>query len=333
MGDPAGIGPEIILKAFAQSAELTQGCCVFGDTATFEKQWMQLRPLLQHSLEIWPVSDVAQAMLAKPYQMPVLQCVDTQEVRMGTLSAASGAMAATAIEAATSAVLHGQARALVTAPVNKKALQLAGVEFPGHTEMLQSLAAKHLALPISELPVRMMLSCPGLRVVLVSIHVALREAIAMVSTNQLLQTFQVTHHSWLQTYGHAPRMAVAGLNPHAGEEGLFGEEEMRFIVPAIQQAQALGMHINGPYPPDTVFMQAHSQQGQKDTDVVIAMYHDQGLIPVKFLGIHHGVNQTLGLPFVRTSPDHGTAFDIAGKGIADPSSLLAALKVAKGQRQ
>jgi 4-hydroxythreonine-4-phosphate dehydrogenase len=328
MGDPAGIGVEIILKAFSQSCELTRGCCIFGDTATFEKQLRQLRPLLPGSLQIWRISEVAQATHAKPYQVPVFQCVETQEVRMGALSAASGAMAAAAIKAASSAVLHGQARALVTAPVNKKALQLAGVEFPGHTEMLQSLAAKHLGLPISELPVRMMLSCPGLKVVLVSIHVSLREAIDTMSTNQLLQTFQVTHHSWLQTYGAAPRMSVAGLNPHASEQGLFGEEEIRFIIPAIQEAQAQGMHISGPYAPDTVFMQAHSQQGQKDTDVVIAMYHDQGLIPVKFLGIEHGVNQTLGLPFVRTSPDHGTAFDIAGQGVANPSSLLAALEVA-----
>ena len=125
-------------------------------------------------------------------------------------------------------------------------------------------------------------------------------------------------------------MTVAGLNPHAGEEGLLGDEEIRFITPAIEKAQALGMHISGPYPPDTVFMQAHSEKGQKDTDVVIAMYHDQGLIPVKYLGLDKGVNQTLGLPFVRTSPDHGTAFDIAGKGCADPSSFLAALEVAKG---
>jgi 4-hydroxythreonine-4-phosphate dehydrogenase len=215
--------------------------------------------------------------------------------------------------------------------LNKKALQLSGEAFPGHTEMLQSMAAEHLGLPVSGLPVRMMLSCPGLRVVLVSIHMPLQEAIEAVTLENLLQTFQVTHDSWLKFYGYAPRMSVAGLNPHAGEEGLFGEEEMRFISPAIEQAQALGLNVRGPYPPDTVFMHAHSQQGQKDTDVVVAMYHDQGLIPVKFLGLEEGVNQTLGLPFVRTSPDHGTAFDIAGKGIADPRSLLAALKAAKAQ--
>ena len=330
MGDPAGIGPEIILKAFAQSPELTKSCCVFGDAAIFQQQLTQFQSLLPKPLEVWPISDVSQALQASPQQLPVLQCAASQTVVMGKLSAASGAMAGAAIEKATRSVLQGQARALVTAPVNKKALQLAGIEFPGHTEILQSLAAQHLDLPTSGLPVRMMLSCPGLRVVLVSIHVPLRQAVGLISTEQVFQTFEITHASWLQMHGVAPRMTVAGLNPHAGEEGLLGDEEIRFITPAIEKAQALGMHISGPYPPDTVFMQAHSEKGQKDTDVVIAMYHDQGLIPVKYLGLDKGVNQTLGLPFVRTSPDHGTAFDIAGKGCADPSSFLAALEVAKG---
>jgi 4-hydroxythreonine-4-phosphate dehydrogenase len=328
MGDPAGIGPEIILKAFASAPELTRQCCVFGDVAHIEAQLTQLG--LNHRLELLPVQDVSQSLHAAQHQVPVLQCAPSMSVVMGQLSAASGAMAGAAIDTATKVVLQGHAKALVTAPVNKKALQLAGIDFPGHTEMLQSLSAQHLGLPLSGLPVRMMLSCPGLRVVLVSIHVSLREAIALISMDLLLQTFQITHDSWLQTHGSAPRMTVAGLNPHAGEEGMFGAEEIHCIAPAIEKAQSLGMHINGPYPPDTVFMHAHSPQGQKDTDVVIAMYHDQGLIPIKYLGLDHGVNQTLGLPFVRTSPDHGTAFDIAGKGIADPSSFLAALKVAKG---
>jgi 4-hydroxythreonine-4-phosphate dehydrogenase len=332
MGDPAGIGPEIILKAFAQSPELTHACCVFGDLPTLQKQLSLLAPLLPRHLECLPITDLAQVGQSLDYQMPVIQCGDSAQIAMGQISAQAGAMAAAAISAATAAALTGKVAALVTAPVNKKALQLSGVEFPGHTEMLQSLTAQHLGLSISGLPVRMMLSCPGLRVVLVSIHVPLSEAISLVNFENVLQTFQVTHDSWLKVHGTVPRMTVAGLNPHAGEEGLFGYEEIRFIAPAIKKAQALGMHIRGPYPPDTVFMQAHSSQGQKDTDVVIAMYHDQGLIPVKYLGLDNGVNQTLGLPFVRTSPDHGTAFDIAGKGVANPSSLLAALKVATGQR-
>ena len=330
MGDPAGIGPEIILKAFAQSPELTQGCCVFGDLPTLQKQLSLLAPLLPRHLECLPITDVTQVGHSLDHQIPVIQCGESSQIAMGQVSAQAGAMAAEAIRSATSAALDGKVAAVVTAPVNKKALQLSGVEFPGHTEMLQSLAAQHLGLPISGLPVRMMLSCPGLRVVLVSIHVPLREAIGLVNLDNLLQTFQVTHDSWRYIHGTVPRMTVAGINPHAGEEGLFGDEEIRFIAPAIEKAQALGMHISGPYPPDTVFMQAHSAQGQKDTDVVVAMYHDQGLIPVKYLGLDNGVNHTLGLPFVRTSPDHGTAFDIAGKGAANASSLLAAIKVAKG---
>ena len=328
MGDPAGIGPEIIIKAFALSPELTQGSCVFGDVPTLQSQLNQLAPLLPRHLECVSVRDVAQAGQSLAHQIPVIQCGPSHAIAMGQVSAQAGAMAAAAIRSATQAAFIGEVAAIVTAPLNKKALQLSGEVFPGHTEMLQSLAADHLGLPVSRLPVRMMLSCPGLRVVLVSIHVPLREAIEAVTQENVLQTFQVTHDSWLQHYGYAPRMSVAGLNPHAGEEGLFGEEEIRFISPAVAKAQALGLNVRGPYPPDTVFMHAHSQQGQKDIDVVVAMYHDQGLIPVKFLGLEEGVNQTLGLPFVRTSPDHGTAFDIAGKGLADPRSLLAALKVA-----
>lgn len=331
MGDPAGIGPEIILKAFALSPELTQGCCVFGDVPTLQNQLAQLAPLLPRRLECVSISDVAQVRQSLAHQLPVFQCGQSHVIVMGQVSAQAGALAAAAIRTATQAALMKEVAAIVTAPLNKKALQLSGEVFPGHTEMLQFLAADHLGLPVSGLPVRMMLSCSGLRVVLVSIHLPLRKAIEAVTLENLLQTFQVTHDSWLKLYGYAPRMKVAGLNPHAGEEGLFGEEEIRFISPAIEKAQALGLNVTGPYPPDTVFMHAHSEQGQKNTDVVVAMYHDQGLIPVKFLGLEEGVNQTLGLPFVRTSPDHGTAFDIAGKGMADPRSLLAALKAAKVQ--
>ena len=330
MGDPAGIGPEIIIKAFAQSPALTQGCCVFGDMPAMQHQLTQLSPTLSKPLKLLSVSDVEQALSCSDHQIPLFQTGLSHTFAVGQISAAAGAMAAAAITAATQAALEGKVSALVTAPLHKKALQLSGVTFPGHTEMLQSLAAKYLGVSVNDVPVRMMLSCPGLRVVLVSIHMALREAIDMVTTAQVLQTLQVTHTSWLKLYGQAPRVRVAGLNPHAGEEGLFGDEEIRLIAPAIQQAQALGMNVSGPYPPDTVFMNAHSEEGQQAVDVVVAMYHDQGLIPVKYLGLDNGVNQTLGLPFVRTSPDHGTAFDIAGKGIADPSSLLAALKVAKG---
>jgi 4-hydroxythreonine-4-phosphate dehydrogenase len=179
------------------------------------------------------------------------------------------------------------------------------------------------------LPVRMMLSRPGLRVVLVSIHVSLRQAIEAVTAAHVLQTLQVIDRSGLQLFGHRPVVWVAGLNPHAGEDGLFGQEEMREISPAVSAAKAMGIQASGPFPPDTVFMQASQPGAMHVPDVVLAMYHDQGLIPVKLGGLAEGVNQTLGLPFVRTSPDHGTAFDIAGKGLADPASLLAAVAAAR----
>jgi 4-hydroxythreonine-4-phosphate dehydrogenase len=216
----------------------------------------------------------------------------------------------------------------VTAPIHKEALAAAGpawARFPGHTELLQHEAARHLGCPVEALPVRMMLAGPELRTVLVSIHVSLRQALDLVSADRVLQTLQITHAALARALGRPPRMAVAGLNPHAGEGGLFGREEIEHIAPAVAQAQALGLDASGPFAPDTVFMRARSGH----FDVVVAMYHDQGLIPVKYLGLEQGVNVTLGLPLLRTSPDHGTAFDIAGTGRADPSSLLAALRLAR----
>jgi 4-hydroxythreonine-4-phosphate dehydrogenase len=245
--------------------------------------------------------------------------------RWGAVNALAGRMAADCIDWAARAVLAGRARAMVTAPVHKEALAAAGVEHPGHTEMLQALAAEHVGVPVSAMPVRMMLSSPGLATVLVSIHVALRAAIDAVSGESVFETIRITHDHFRRTGVDRPRIGVAGLNPHAGEGGLFGREEVDHIAPAIDRAKALGMDVSGPHPPDTVFMRA--RQGQ--FDVVVAMYHDQGLIPVKLLGVEHGVNTTLGLPLVRTSPDHGTAFDIAGTGKAGADSLLEAIEAAR----
>jgi 4-hydroxythreonine-4-phosphate dehydrogenase len=233
---------------------------------------------------------------------------------------------------AAQAALRGDIAALVTAPLNKEALALAGAPysgFPGHTELLQAQAAAHSGKTLAQMPVRMMLANDELRVVLVSIHVSLRDALDAVTTANVLQTLLITHQSLSAILGRAPRIAVAGVNPHAGEGGLFGREELEIIAPAIRQACAQGLQVSGPYAPDTVFMSARSRPGQlSEFDVVVAMYHDQGLIPVKYLGLEQGVNVTLGLPLVRTSPDHGTAFDIAGTGQADASSLLAAIRMA-----
>ena len=331
MGDPAGIGPEIILKAFALHPEQMRGVCVVGDVAAMQQHLQSLSALLPVPLQCVTVPNLQQLSGIGKHQVPVLQAGESGPFKPGLASAEGGRMAADAITWAASAALRGEVAAVVTAPLHKKALSLAGIDHPGHTEMLQSLAAEYLGVSVADLPVRMMLRSPGLSTVLVSIHVSLRQAIEAVTVANVLQTLRITHAAWLQLQGRAPRMVVAGLNPHAGEDGLFGTEEVTVIAPAIAQAQQLGLQVSGPYPPDTVFMNAHSPAGQASTDVVVAMYHDQGLIPVKYLGLDHGVNQTLGLPFVRTSPDHGTAFDIVGQGVADPSSLLAAVRVARGQ--
>lgn len=324
MGDPAGIGPEIIVKAFGERPELLRQVVVAGDVETLRRAAQQgaqgSKPLML--AEITELNDLA---AVPPACMAVVQaCVLDQPVEMGRINAQAGRAAAECIEWAARAALQGRARAVVTAPIHKEALAAAGVEHPGHTELLQALSAAHLGLAVAELPVRMMLSCPGLSTVLVSIHVSLRQALDAVTTEQVLQTIRITHAHFLRIGVAAPRIAVAGLNPHAGEGGLFGVEDRDEIAPAIARARREGVDASGPHAPDTVFMRAR----QGAFDVVVAMYHDQGLIPVKLLGLDHGVNTTLGLPFVRTSPDHGTAFDIAGMGRASPSSLLAAIDAA-----
>ena len=330
MGDPAGIGPEIILKAFAAHAADMQGVCVIGNLSVMQKQLAGLSGRLPSAFQCHEVTAPADALHSPSGLVPVIDVTPDASIEIGKITAAAGRMAADAVTWAARAVLRNEFSALVTAPLHKKALSLAGVDFPGHTEMLQALSAEHLGLPVVKVPVRMMLSSPGLRVVLVSIHVSLRQAIDAVTMDNVLQTLEIIHRSWPALYGRHPRIWVAGLNPHAGEDGLFGLEEIQVIEPAIARARALGVQVQGPFPPDTVFMQARQARGDDTPDVVVAMYHDQGLIPVKFLGIEHGVNQTLGLPFVRTSPDHGTAFDIAGQGLADPRSLLAAVRAARG---
>ena len=222
--------------------------------------------------------------------------------------------------------MRGEIAALVTAPLHKQALAEAGVTFPGHTELLQACAASGQQLP----PVRMMLANDALKVVLVTVHMSLKKAIDAVTFDAVLETIQIAHRACLSWGLTHPRIAVAGLNPHAGEGGAFGDEELRIIAPAIEAARSQGIHALGPFAPDTVFMRARDGRGHPgEFDIVVAMTHDHGLIPIKYLGLEEGVNVTLGLPFVRTSPDHGTAFDLAGTGRADPSSLKAAIAWAR----
>jgi len=328
MGDPAGIGPEIIVKALRARPELLRRVVVAGDMPTLQRALRCIGPVTSGA---GPVMHQL-AGLSRFGQQPagclaVLQTCDLpQPVALGRVSAEAGRAAADCIRFAAQAALSGRACAVVTAPIHKEAFAAAGLAYPGHTEFLQALAAQHQGVAVSHLPVRMMLSCPGLRTVLVSIHVSLRQALDAVTEDQVLQTLRIAAAHFRLCGMPSARIAVAGLNPHAGEGGLFGREEIETIAPAIAQAQREGIQASGPHAPDTVFMRAR----QGEFDVVLAMYHDQGLIPVKLLGLEHGVNTTLGLPFVRTSPDHGTAFDLAGTGRASPSSLLAAIDAALG---
>ncbi|QTN27710.1 4-hydroxythreonine-4-phosphate dehydrogenase PdxA [Rhodoferax sp. AJA081-3] len=334
MGDAAGIGPEIIAKAYREQPALMRQCFVVGDVGTMRRANQVVASVGRPALPVAAIVSADHVAGVPPNCIPVLQIgAALQAVPWGAVSSVAGTLAGQCITWAADAALRGEVCALVTAPLHKEALAAAGQpfdQFPGHTELLQDCAARFLGKPVSEVPVRMMLANDELRTVLVSIHVSLRDAIAAVSYDNVLQTLQITHAALLPILGRKPRIGVAGLNPHAGEGGLFGREELEVIQPAIAAAQALGLDASGPWAPDTVFMRARNRPGVLgEFDVVVAMYHDQGLIPVKYLGVEQGVNVTLGLPLVRTSPDHGTAFDIAGTGRADPASLVEAIRMAR----
>ena len=325
MGDACGIGPEIIAKAVAAGA--LDDAVVVGDVGVLRRAVAACGlalpvAVLAHPADRGHCPPGVLAVCAPPGLPDGLATL-----AFGAIDARAGAAAARCIEQAVAWTRCGAGRAIVTAPIHKEALAAAGVAFPGHTEMLQALAAAPGAAPP---PVRMMLANDELRVVLVTIHMSLRRAIDALSAQAIVDTLAITQAAGLRFGLAAPRIAVAGLNPHAGEGGLFGDEEIRMIAPAVAQARAAGIDASGPYAPDTVFMRArHTAAKPGEFDFVVAMTHDHGLIPVKYLGVEQGVNVTLGLPFVRTSPDHGTAFDIAGRGIADPSSLVAAARMAR----
>lgn len=318
MGDSAGIGPEIVAMAARDGA--LHDAVVVGDVGVMRRAAAQVGGVGPLAVLDRPDDPAPPGVLrlVEPTGLPE----GLAALPMGRVDARAGAAAARCIEAAVAFVREGQGRAVVTAPIHKEALAAAGVPFPGHTEMLQALAAPAGGTPP---PVRMMLANPELRVVLATIHVSLRDAIAALDFDAVLSTVRIADAAARRWGLAAPRIAVAGLNPHAGEGGLFGDEEIRFIAPAVAAARAEGIDASGPHPPDTVFMRAR----RGAFDLVVAMTHDHGLIPVKYLGVEEGVNVTLGLPFVRTSPDHGTAFDIAGRCVADPASLCAALRMAR----
>ena len=311
MGDACGIGPEIIAKMFADDASLPASL-VIGDEGILLRaiQLLDLPVILK-------VIDSPEEFQAAPRTMHVISLSRLPgDLPFGQLDARAGKAAFDYIWTAIDLALQDRIRAVVTAPINKEALHLAGFRYPGHTEILADFSeTKDFA---------MMLMNADLRVILVTIHVSLREALEQITMESELRTIRLAHQAMTQLGIDKPRIAVAGLNPHAGEHGLFGSEDDAIIRPAVQQAQAEGIDAIGPLPGDTVFM--HARQGR--FDIVVAQYHDQGLIPVKYLGVDEGVNVTVGLPFVRTSVDHGTAFDIAGTGKASHASLKVAVQQA-----
>lgn len=315
LGDPAGIGSEIILKTLAH-VEVHEGLrlLVIGDERILRRGAQSLGLA---DLSIERVSTPEEGRY-QPGQLTLLDLknADPQECPYGQLSAQAGRAAVEYVFAACDLVTAGKAAAVVTAPLNKAAMNLAGFAYAGHTELL---AQRTGATKVS-----MLLIGPSLRVVHVSTHVALDEAIRRVTQKRVEEVIEIAHQSCQALGIPQPRIAVAGLNPHAGEGGLFGSQEQREIQPAVEAARARGLNVSDPQPPDTVFLRA----SKGAYDIVVAMYHDQGHIPIKLLAFDVGVNVSIGLPIIRTSVDHGTAFDIAGKGIAREDSLIAAIQVA-----
>jgi len=311
MGDPAGIGPEIVAKLCADSTP-TPPTLVLGDEGMIQRAVR----LLDLPLTI-RVIGTPEEFQSTPNTINVISLSQLPEdLPFGQLDVRAGKAAFDYIRAGIDLALQKRIRAVVTAPINKEALKLADIHYPGHTEILADFSAtKDFA---------MMLMNKDLRVILVTIHVSLRKAIEQLTVEGELMVIRLAYRAMTQLGIAQPRIAVAGLNPHAGEHGLFGSEDEAIIKPAIQKAQAEGIEASGPWPGDTVFM--HARQGR--FDIVVAQYHDQGLIPVKYLGVDEGVNITVGLPFVRTSVDHGTAFDIAGTGKASHASLRVAIEQA-----
>jgi 4-hydroxythreonine-4-phosphate dehydrogenase len=300
IGDCNGIGPEIVLKSVVHPS-IRKICSpvLVGPVDAFEFYAKRLR------------------MPLPSYPIVESSTLSRSSIRPGFISARSGKAAARAIEAAVDLAEAGIVKAIVTAPVSKHALHRGGVRFPGHTEMLQRLTgAKHFA---------MMLVSSSLRVGLVTIHVPLKQVSGLLTRKLIRQKIEVIHKSLVRDWQiKKPRIAVLGLNPHAGEAGDIGTEDKRIVAPVVKQLAGNTMNIKGPFPADAFF----ARYTPRDYDVVIAMYHDQGLIPLKMSSGGRAVNISAGLPIVRTSPDHGTAFDIAGKGIADPGSMIEAIKLA-----
>ncbi len=314
MGDPAGIGGELTLRAWLTLRNGSQRFVALDDP----ERLAALAHALTLDVPIAAVASPDEASAVFAIALPVLPINLANTPRPGHPDKANAKAVIASIERAAALALRGATSGMVTNPINKAALYDAGFAYPGHTEFLAMLTGAH-GKQI------MMLASPALRVVPVTVHASLRNSIAMLTTDAIVSAARTTATALQRDFGIArPRLAVAGLNPHAGEQGALGDEEATIIGPAIDALRATGIDVSGPWPPDTMF----TASARARYDAAICMYHDQALIPLKTLDMDHGVNVTLGLPIVRTSPDHGTAYDIAGKGIADPSSLIAAIALA-----
>lgn len=307
IGDPAGIGPEITLKAIF-NREIAELCepVIIGDRVVIEEVIRKIK------------IPVGTAMPKKNFDFDF---IDTGTITDHTFekcrpSLAGGAASAAYIKTAVELALNRNVDAIVTAPITKESLKMAGFQWPGHTEMLAELTGTA--------DFAMMLCGGPLKVILVTIHTALKNVPALITKDRVLKTIVLANRACGMLGIENPRIAVAGLNPHAGESGMFGDEEIKHISPAVEEAKNMGIPVSGPYPPDTLFHKAYNGQ----FDVVVCMYHDQGLVALKMIALDKGVNVTVGLPIIRTSPDHGTAYDIAWQGVADASSMVEAIKMA-----
>jgi 4-hydroxythreonine-4-phosphate dehydrogenase len=313
MGDPGGVGPEIIVKAVS-SPEVRRYCVpiVIGEPSVMEKALTLLRRPLKLKIigspkDSKPARGVVEMISAISLAVKFEKNRPTPE---------GGIAAAGYIRKAVELALNKLVDGIVTAPISKEALKMAGLKWPGHTEMLADLTGTK--------DYTMMLIGGPLRVILVTIHTALKNVPNLITKRKIVGVIRLAKRACDMLGIRNPKIAVAGLNPHAGEKGIFGDEEIREIIPAVREAMKAGIPVSGPFPPDSIFHKAY----RGDIDIIVSMYHDQGLIPLKMIAFEKGVNVTVGLPFIRTSPDHGTAYDIAWKGIADPSSMIEAIKLA-----
>jgi 4-hydroxythreonine-4-phosphate dehydrogenase len=314
MGDPSGIGPEIILKCYNNPVVRRNMIIVIGEYGVMKAAYdiMNIRSFKLQRCSSIHESSYDEAIL----NVLDLNSFDLKDLHPGVVQPASGYAAFLAVSKAVDLAMKKEIDAVVTAPISKEAIHLAGYNYAGHTEILSSLSGTR--------NYAMLLYHKKLKVIHVSTHISLIDAITGLKSERIEEVIDLAHNAMIPLCRHQPKIAVAGINPHAGENGLFGTEEITVIAPAVQNMRMKGINVTGPLPPDTVFLQALNGR----YDIVVAMYHDQGHIPLKLIGFDRGVNVTTGLPFVRTSVDHGTAFDIAWKGLASEKSMIEAVRIA-----